>query len=179
MIFQLWVTALALSAMAPLVRADDLFQAIRRNDLAAVRQLTDSGASINAKDKVGATPLMAATVYSTVECMKLLIDKGADVNATADSGRTALHSAIGEIDKVKLLLAHGADVNAEVKTRNATPLKQAARKSNRAAVAMLLLAKGAKPSASALRRKLKVLALPLSPGGRMKRSFCALAASAP
>ena len=41
--------------------------------MAAVRELVLAGANVNARDKYGATPLMAATLYGYVGIVELLL----------------------------------------------------------------------------------------------------------
>src|SRR5215218_6812832 len=82
-------SALGLSALCCLVflrtvgAADkDLLDAVRNADLATVRTLLASNADANARDDIGATALMHAAAFSSIDCMRALLDKRADVNAS-------------------------------------------------------------------------------------------------
>jgi N-acyl-D-amino-acid deacylase len=88
--------------------------------------LIRQGADVNAKNKLGTTPLhRAATNY---EKAKLLIDARADVKVKTGSGRTPLTLAArkaGNSKTVKLLLDKGADAK-ERNPRGVTPIQVAA-----------------------------------------------------
>jgi ankyrin repeat protein len=77
-----------------------------------LRGAVDGGASPNARDVAGNTPLMHAAVYGNVASVQLLLDHGADVNATNAAGATALMRAAFDYEKVRVLVERGADVNA-------------------------------------------------------------------
>ncbi|WCR57690.1 MAG: Phosphocholine transferase AnkX [Wolbachia endosymbiont of Ctenocephalides felis wCfeJ] len=129
-----------------------------------VKFLVDKGASINAKDRFGWTPLHSAAVSNTGNIAKLLIDMGADINAKNDDNktpfelackngktevasflatvqdnrhRTALHYAAqeGNLKLVGLLIEKGADVNAK-DNEGKTPLDLA--KANHIEIVSLL-----------------------------------------
>ena len=80
-----------------------------------VTLLLDAGASINARDKLGFTPLIWAAIRGRSGCVRLLLARGGDaleVDAqTEGDGMTALHAAVGCMrDKIaQLLLDAGAD----------------------------------------------------------------------
>ncbi|MFA5292087.1 MAG: ankyrin repeat domain-containing protein [Phycisphaerae bacterium] len=83
-----------------------LIQAAKKGDLAAVQNLLDSGADVNAKRNIdGVTALIWAALNGRTEVVKLLLEKGADVNAVSDSGLTALDAAKtqGHTDIVQIL----------------------------------------------------------------------------
>ena len=63
---------------------------IGKSRAALVKQLLESGADINAKDKLGLTALMAAAFENDIETVKLLIEKGADINIKTTFGWTPL-----------------------------------------------------------------------------------------
>jgi ankyrin repeat protein len=126
--------------------ADDLYNAIRTNDLARLRALVGTKADANAADERGATPLMYAAVAGSLDAMRFLIEKGADVNAHNNLGATALIWSATDLAKVRLLVEHGADVNAAT-ARGRTALLIAAMSDNSASIVRLLLEKGANAKA--------------------------------
>ncbi len=96
-----------------------LFDAVRANDVNAVKSRINAGADVNAIDKDGKTPLLQRITKADVA--KLLIDAGADVNAKSiERGWTPLHRCIDD-DVAKLLINAGANVNAKDSDGN-TPL---------------------------------------------------------
>ena len=90
---------------------EDLLAAVRKSNVAAVRELLGKGADVNAKTSYGQTPLFFAADRGNVEIIQLLLDKGADVNAKDTFYKsTALSWAAmkGNVEAVRLLLAKGA-----------------------------------------------------------------------
>lgn len=121
--------------------ADRFYQAIRQDDLTALRTLIrDEG--VNAKDAQGQTPLMLAAAFGSAEAVRTLIAAGADIRAAGSAGFTALHLAADDLAKTRMLLDAGADVNAASQLGR-TPLIAAAASSQSADVVRLLLARGA------------------------------------
>jgi ankyrin repeat protein len=55
------------SAFAEQPISTDFFTALRNGDAQHIREALDKGASINARDERGNTPLMLAAVYSDVD----------------------------------------------------------------------------------------------------------------
>src|SRR4051812_40243424 len=137
----------ALFAMAPAAVAadgdvaDQFYNAIRRDDSAAVDKLIKAS-GVNVKDSRGSTPLMYATEVGSEAMMRRLIDAGADVNAKNSFDATALMWGASSLARVKLLVEHGADVNARSKQGH-TPLRLAAGSAGSLPVIQLLVAKGA------------------------------------
>jgi ankyrin repeat protein len=77
-----------------------------------VRALVSQGASIEARDDAGATPLFYAR---SIEVAELLLSRGADINAKSYMGKTPLISAIESLrspETARFLIEKGADVNA-------------------------------------------------------------------
>jgi ankyrin repeat protein len=132
------------TAVAAGPASDDLYKAIRANDLAGLRSLVHDSADANTKDGRGETPLMYASVVGSLDAMKFLIAKGADVNAQNEFGSTALIWSATDLAKVRLLLGRGANVNTASK-RGRTALFLAAMTDRSAETVRLLLAKGADP----------------------------------
>jgi ankyrin repeat protein len=105
------------------------------------RAVLQMGAPLEQQDRLGYTPLMAASLLGYPQAAKTLIDRGADLEARNNDGQTALlvsvlgttanyvdldaagenpwHNRWGQV--TQLLLERGADVNAADK-RGATPL---------------------------------------------------------
>ena len=80
-----------------------------------VSVLIGSGADVNARSKLGVTPLMGAASAGSLDCVKLLVSKGANVDAKDYFGHTALLLAAkrGNLACAKFLTSEGADVNAK------------------------------------------------------------------
>ena len=72
----------------PAVR-DSLHAAVKRNDTAAVQQLLERGAEIDAMDADGLTPLMLACMSLQEENIRLLVQAGADPDARNPRGTSA------------------------------------------------------------------------------------------
>src|SRR5262245_54425552 len=146
---RVWQGVVVAAVAVPLLaRAADtsLLDALRKNDVAAVRTVLAAGADSNTRDETGASARMYAAVYSSPDEMRLLIGKGADVNTANANGSTALMWAAGETAKVDLLLQHGADVS--MKTRNGTTALIAAGNHGNEDVIRRLVARGADPKAT-------------------------------
>jgi ankyrin repeat protein len=123
-----------------------LFQAIQNDDLAFLRQNAGKD-KLEIRDGRGATPLMHAAAFGSIEAMKLLLEAGADVNGKNNFGATALLWCARDGDKARLLIERGADVNAQSK-QGRTPLMLAAMRDGGSDVVALLLSKGADPKAA-------------------------------
>ncbi|MGD9156617.1 MAG: ankyrin repeat domain-containing protein [Bacillota bacterium] len=107
----------------------EILNAVKNNECQAVRQLLQSKANPNVRDKeTGLTLLMLASGAGNSKLVKILLDGGADVG-TVDSkaGATALHKACqgGNLEVVKLLVAAGAFIDASVCSTGHTPLVEA------------------------------------------------------
>jgi serine/threonine-protein phosphatase 6 regulatory ankyrin repeat subunit B len=109
----LLLSRLAAGQAAPGSVDEQLITAAAIGDTAAVQQLLDKSANIEAKDKYGMTPLHRAAYYGKTDVVKLLLDKGANIEAKDNDGETALNRAAmyNFADIVKLLLDHGANVD--------------------------------------------------------------------
>jgi ankyrin repeat protein len=115
---------------------------LRSGDVPKLRSALDRGASANARDAQGSTPLMFAAIHGDVESLRLLLDRGADINATNKVGATALMRAASDHAKVVLLLERGADVRVRSAFGN-TALLLAARPANSHRTVKLLIDRGA------------------------------------
>jgi len=119
-----WAMTSALKA--PQSPSDDgtLIAAVKKGDLAAIRQRLDQGGDVSAADaKFGVTPLDWAAMRGDTDVVQLLIDRGADVNGSNKDGSTALHGAafLGRARVAELLIRKGA--HTEVRNiRRETPL---------------------------------------------------------
>lgn len=85
----------------------------------AIRQLTEAGADVNARDEDGAVVLhhiaySSATIYDE-SIVKHLVEHGADVNVKNEEGETPLHLAVQDRNQeiVETLVELGAEVNAK------------------------------------------------------------------
>src|SRR5678810_1280680 len=58
---------------------DQLFEAVRKGDVAAVTAALDKGADVNAKFRYGTTAIFKAAERGNAEVAKVLLDRGADV----------------------------------------------------------------------------------------------------
>ncbi|MBI4902807.1 MAG: ankyrin repeat domain-containing protein [Acidobacteria bacterium] len=132
-----------LCSLSLLAQSPDLFQAIRNNDLATLRKANKD--ELAARDRRGATLLMHAAPFGSIDAVKLLLDAGADVNARSGTESTALLWAACDHAKARLLVERGADVNA-VSKMGRNPLIAAASCPGNLATVKLLLDKGANPN---------------------------------
>jgi uncharacterized protein len=86
---------------------DQLFEAVRKGDVAAVNTALDRGADVNAKFRYGTTALFKAAERGYTEVAKTLLDHGADVKVKDTFyGATAMSWALDNkhADIVKLIL---------------------------------------------------------------------------
>jgi len=89
---------------------DQLFEAVRKGDLAAATAALDHGADVNARFRYGTTALFKAAERGNAPVVKLLLDRGADVKVEDTFYHaTALTWALDgkHVEIVKLLLAKG------------------------------------------------------------------------
>jgi ankyrin repeat protein len=77
-----------------------------KEDWKTVLHLLDAGASVEATDESGLTPLMAAARQGNVEILRALLARHASVNFADLEGRSPLHYALaaGKVEAVQLLL---------------------------------------------------------------------------
>ena len=96
--------------------ADDLpvmMRAALIGDVAALREILNRGASANARDCAGRTPLMETAFSGHTDAVALLLERGADPDAVDNAGWTALMEAAskGHTETVRTLLFFGANPN--------------------------------------------------------------------
>jgi hypothetical protein len=158
------------SLVAPMsLRSQDtrLIDAVRGGDVRAVQGSLTSGAHVDEPDETGATALMYAGAFGSLETIRALLDAKADVNLAATGGVTALIWAAGDTAKVRLLLDRGAAIDAQAMD-GTTALVSAAQRGNEDAVA-LLLSRGADPRASGDEGALLMQAGFVSPNPQVRR----------
>ena len=129
---------------------DELLEAARDGDAAALRALLRAGADANAARGDGITALHLAAEHGHVEAARALLDAGAATGAGTRIGRyTPLHLAAraGHGEVVVLLLESGADARAATTTSGATALHLAAGAVRGQRAVAALLAHGADPNA--------------------------------
>ncbi|MBV9506634.1 MAG: ankyrin repeat domain-containing protein [Acidobacteriia bacterium] len=112
-----------------------LLFAARQGDLESARLLVEHGADVNLGDPDGTTPLIVAIINLHYDLAGFLLNHGADPNAADGKGRTPLYAAVD---------MHTMDIT----TR---PTPKIPDKLDSAAVARLLLEKGANPNARLLK----------------------------
>jgi uncharacterized protein len=125
-----------------------LFQASDAGCVPVARHLIAAGASLAARDRLGAMPLAHAARAGHSALVELFLAQGAAVDARNLVGSTALFGAAenGQQPVVALLLAKGADPNLPGRS-DVTPLAAAAFRGNDGAAAELI-AHGARPDAT-------------------------------
>ena len=89
-----------------------LFSAADANCVPLATELLDFGASVDARDRLGARPLSHAARFGNLEMVDLLLARGAPIDARNLAGATALYFAAerGHAAVVERLIARGADV---------------------------------------------------------------------
>jgi ankyrin repeat protein len=91
---------------------DQLYEAVRKGDAAAVTAALDKGADVNAKFRYGTTALFKAAERGNTAVARVLLDRGADVKVKDTFyGATAMTWALdnNHAEVVRLLLEKGAD----------------------------------------------------------------------
>lgn len=103
--------------------ADDMLSAAMTRDAAQISILIGEGASADATDAYGRTPLHYASLFGDHDSVRVLLKAGADLGRTDNFGETPLHSAARRmrIEVIRTLLDEGADIDA-VNLDGMTPL---------------------------------------------------------
>ncbi len=120
---------------------DQLFEAVRKGDAAAVTAALDRGADVNAKFRYGTTALFKAAERGNAEVVKILLDRGVDVKVKDTFyGATAISWALNgdHVEAVRLILQKSDDAVEDV-------LMNGIRSNNEAFVKMALERGGTKP----------------------------------
>jgi len=120
---------------------DQLFEAVRKGDVAAVTAALDRGADVNAKFRYGTTALFKAAERGNAEVAGILLARGADVKVKDTFyGATAMTWALNgkHVEVVRLLLQKSADEVNDV-------LMEGARESDENLVKLALERGGIKP----------------------------------
>ena len=73
--------------------------------------LLAAGAKADVVDEDGNTLLMYAAMQSNVEMMEVVLKEGVCVNAQNNTGASALHLALADVETVQYLLNAGSDIN--------------------------------------------------------------------
>ncbi len=101
-------------------RGDNFFKAATQGRLEVIQYLVARGASVNVRNKDGATPLFLAARAGNCDVCRWLLEHGAEVDARCTTRSwTALHAAVANDDvEVALLLIgdHDADIYLRTKT---------------------------------------------------------------
>ena len=134
------VLAIGAGAAAP-AASQEVAQAARRGDRAAVSALVDGGADVRIAEPDGTTALHWVVRAGDVDSARLLVEAGADVDAVNRYGVRPLSLAAlsGNAPMADLLVSAGADVDAS-NAAGETALMTAARTGSEPAVRVLLAA---------------------------------------
>lgn len=129
-----------------------LLRAVKAGDTELIAPLLAKNVNVNARDKVGQTPIFALmTKESDLKLVNTLIEKGANLNLRPQSGGSLLSRAVQtrRKDLVQLLLDKGASATAkdsEGRSPLGALLYSGGQGEGGAEIAALLLAKGADPN---------------------------------
>jgi ankyrin repeat protein len=118
-----------------------LFSAVDKNCLDLATELLNHGASVDARDRLGARPLTHAARFGHLAMVDLLLARGAPIDARNLAGATALYFATesGYLPITRRLIERGADVKLTGRS-GISPVAAAAYAGNDAIVEALLAA---------------------------------------
>lgn len=129
-----------------------LFKAVKKGEIAKIRELVAAGEPLNAQDAERMTPVMRAAQGGNIEAFHVLVQAGADLHAVGMLSIDVLEAAAegGNAEIVKFLLDKGLPVEGHWQPRSdvarraghMTPLFQAAINGH-AEIVRLLLERGA------------------------------------
>ena len=108
-------------------------------DVSKLKEMLDVGVPVDGEIELGTAALQCAAVCNRTDLAQLLLSRGVDVNKRSGYGHlTALHWAAyyNNTDVIEVLLKHGASTNIKDCYGN-TPIDEARRKNNKAAVRLL------------------------------------------
>ncbi|WP_341814104.1 ankyrin repeat domain-containing protein [Wolbachia endosymbiont (group A) of Nomada flava] len=115
-----------------ILSTEQLFDAVRRNNLSEVEDLLSMGADVNIRDKRSWAPLhCAADNDNKLDISRAILNRNADIEARTNIGETPLHiaNAYGQLKIIELLVDKGASL--EAKTNDGlTPLHVAIQHNN-------------------------------------------------
>jgi ankyrin repeat protein len=128
------------ASAVPAEAAEPLIDAVKNNDIDAVRRQLQQRAAVNAAETDGSTALHWAVRQNNVEMARLLIAAGADSAAATRYTITPLYLAAsnGNAEIIELLLKAGVDVNS-TSLDGQTALMTAALNGNADAIRVLLV----------------------------------------
>src|SRR6266852_3741587 len=138
-----WDVRLRFETIKPQISAIEvsltLFSAVDKNCLDLATELLDHGASVDARDRLGARPLSHAARFGHLAMVDLLLARGAPLDARNLAGATALFLAVdgNHTQVARRLIKRGADVNIAGRS-GVTPVAAAAYRGNDAIVEALL-----------------------------------------
>lgn len=140
LVYSLVVNVLLINVVSANDGGQQLAEAVKQQDKAAVRALLKKNVDVNESHGDGATGLHWAAHWNDLDVAELLIEADADVNAVNDLGVTPLQLAaeMGEAVMVEKLLAAGASPDIVAET-GVSPLMLASRAGNIAAAESLLV----------------------------------------
>ncbi|XP_059182169.1 ankyrin repeat and SOCS box protein 13a.1 [Centropristis striata] len=121
-----------------------LHEAASQGRALQLKQLIESGVSVNMVTVDNITPLHEACIQAHPNCARLLLEAGAQVDIRTIHGSTPLCNACasGSLECAKLLLEYGARINPSLTALTASPLHEACIQGN-VEVVRLMIASGA------------------------------------